>query len=141
MVAAVWTCSEFGQLTYVIYHESAARTGITVLTAYHGDLGFMHCHDLQLLACTEPPFDPLLIEPRRWTRFWIAQLNSGKVGAPAWAFLVPLAIGAVLPSAPGFLRRRFRRRHGLCLVCGYDLRASPERCPECGTARADRTDR
>lgn len=51
----------------------------------------------------------------------------------AWSLLwsLPTALLLALP----FAERRYRRalaRAGCCRACGYDLRASPDRCPECG---------
>jgi hypothetical protein len=51
---------------------------------------------------------------------------------PLW---IPAALTAVLPIMwlRRFIQRHRRNVRGLCLRCGYDLRASPGRCPECGT--------
>jgi len=54
------------------------------------------------------------------------------VVVPYWAISGILALSPVWRSLR-WCRARRRRRRGLCAACGYDLRASPDRCPECGT--------
>jgi hypothetical protein len=53
------------------------------------------------------------------------------IGFPHW-LLLPILSVMPLSWLRGAWKRRRWRRAGLCAKCGYDLRASPERCPECG---------
>jgi hypothetical protein len=50
---------------------------------------------------------------------------------PWWLIAAVLALPPLLATRRRGLRRQ-RRAKGLCEWCGYDLRATPGRCPECG---------
>ncbi len=53
---------------------------------------------------------------------------------PYWLLLTLAAI----PTAILWHRDRRTVKPGYCGVCGYDLRASKKKCPECGTPIAPR---
>ena len=62
-----------------------------------------------------------------------AQPPIHRVRLPWW--LIALLVSPPFLSAVYRRRRRsIRRADGLCLACGYDLRSTPDRCPECGVA-------
>ena len=69
--------------------------------------------------------------PTGWSTAMV-WVDQWEVRCPYW-FVCLLA--AALPTAWGVRRRRasYRAAIGKCATCGYDLRATPERCPECGT--------
>jgi len=61
--------------------------------------------------------------------------HSCAIRIPDWA-IFPITLALPVLAFRARRRARTRRSAGYCIACGYDLRATPDRCPECGTAPA-----
>jgi hypothetical protein len=70
-------------------------------------------------------------------RFKAAEMDRPLISVNFGALLffsILLPTGRMVWWLDGYSRRKAgARRKGLCSACGYDLRATPDRCPECGT--------
>ena len=71
--------------------------------------------------------------------FGISQADAFHIGGgkfvliefPIWLWSVP-GTCFLMAWLRGARDRRRRKTAGLCRICGYDIRATPNRCPECG---------
>lgn len=92
-------------------------------------------------------WDPMAQNPTSSGHFNLYGFNAGRgllesrdltrgqylfASIPWWPLII---VFSVLPSVriSRWIPRRNRARLGHCRNCGYDLRESPKRCPECGT--------
>jgi hypothetical protein len=109
----------------LIWHEEI-KPGYVLLS---GASGKLVRHDTFPMTDSSP-FGPTFLGfglPRRTDA-----ITTRLIVFPYWAATIVLAIAPIL-----WLRsRKAAGRTGLCCVCGYDLRATPERCPECGNLNA-----
>lgn len=88
--------------------------------------------------------------PNPLKEFHLLGIDFGGVwgqGSLLWNLSIPFwmlaTLTLILPTIRANIWRRHRRgirrqRRGLCPKCGYDLRTSPDRCPECGAPAAAR---
>ncbi len=105
-----------------------------------------HSWNLSEFVVRSKPF-PFIVPAHEIDRVifsrWGFEYGSGDAGSgrfiPFWEGRIPhwsLMLFCLLPAIYWERRRELNRNRsasGTCLICGYDLRATPDRCPECGT--------
>ena len=134
--AIAWDYVEYGNDGWAI----AGVTSMCGQISFHSSVGFAQEHESgyywTLYSCP-----PVIIPGNRLPNIWrpgfefssclAAGIPFRVLSIPDW-FLVTLFGLAPSIRLCKFIRRQRWRLSGCCVECGYDLRATPHRCPECG---------
>jgi len=125
------------------WHQVTWSAPLSIRASYPGLLRDSPLNHLRPTP-SYPDFTSPADSPRRnktWLGFKITRDIGWLPGGPtsrSTTVIVPfwsLALLFLLLSSSCFIRRR-RPKAGYCSHCGYDLCASPDRCPECGKTRS-----
>lgn len=144
LIATLWVRSYFAadSLSYGWVEPNEAGGGYIGVFSSRGVLHFNDSRsrywipDTQGLAWNVVSPNPHIggaASPIGWMR---SSRSNRSLSIADWVLMVPTAI---VPGVHLMKRRKDRRRGSanLCSICGYDLRATPKRCPECGTSPAE----
>ena len=133
-VRSAWTCDQIRTGSYLLESEGGGLYLSPYLCPVFRDTPIRDSFPAYALGVTEREWstDVRRSRPVRIIRR-IEPLRDWLVIVPHWFATL---VFAALPV--NRLARHVRRRHppGHCPACGYDLRATPDRCPECGTITA-----
>ena len=143
--AALWVRSYFQSDWLLVTNGPSGHE----LTSYRGRLIYLHWRGIaspssvRFESESQAPTGVLAIEEASDRRFLGFTVPHGSVSGPDaewWPWACPLWVIVLLTGIAPVARlwgyRRQRHPGQQCAICNYDLRATPDRCPECGTVPA-----
>jgi hypothetical protein len=141
---AVMAIASLFALYGVAHNASRYRVALIAFPMYlvvdelHGPANAVaaHPHGAHRPALFARPLGNLLPRLFDWRLALIPRVRlSHYLGVTAVDLTLPFWILSAISGLAAFLISNSRRGNGdahICSSCGYDLRATPDRCPECG---------